>query len=117
MGQVWNSTLTRRTPLKKATKPLKRSTKPIAKVTKKRAAELRLYEKAKKELRTEDTCCQFPGCERTDLTCHHVKGRLGKMVYNKKYLVWLCPEHHTFAEENPTAAKKLKVSANRLDKL
>lgn len=117
MGQVWNSTLTRRTPLKKPTIPLKRSTKPIAKVAKKRAAELRLYEKAKKELHTEDTTCQFPGCQRIDVTCHHSKGRMGKMVYNKKYLVWLCSEHHTFAEEHPEEAKKLKVSANRLDKL
>lgn len=117
MGQVWNSTLTRRTPLKKATKPLKRSTKPIAKVTKKRAAELRLYEKEKIDYLNKHSTCEFPGCDSPLVTLHHRVGRMGKMVYNKKHFIALCWPHHSFAEENPTAAKKLKVSANRLDKL
>lgn len=117
---LWNSTLKRHTPLKRSTKALKRtaikkSQKPIPKVTKKRAAELRLYEKAKKEMFNEDTVCQFPGCCSRLVTLHHKKGRMGKMVYNKKYFIWLCPEHHDFAELNAVAAKELNISANRLD--
>lgn len=114
---IWNSTLKRYKPLPRATKPIKRSNKPIAKVAKKRAAELRLYEKAKKEEYTEDTICEFPSCGNHNVTLHHKKGRMGKMVYNKKYFCWLCPDHHNFAEGNPTAAKKLKISDNRLTKL
>lgn len=117
MGQVWNSTLTRRTPLKKPTKPLKRSNKPIAKVAKKRAAELRLYEKEKVDYLNDHSVCEFPGCDSVLVTLHHKRGRSGKMVYNKKHFIALCWPHHSFAEENATKAKQLKISENRLDKL
>jgi hypothetical protein len=116
MGKIWNSTLTRKTPLPRATKPLARSTKPIAKVTKKRAKKLREYEKNKAEVFKEIDCCQFPGCESEVKTLHHAGGRIGNNLIDKKLMRVLCPEHHLWAELNPLEAKKLNLSVSRLSK-
>lgn len=117
MAKVWNSTLNRYKPLPKATKPLPRSTKPIAKVSKSRAVQLRKYEKNKAEYLAENNVCEFPGCRRTDVTLHHRKGRVGKLLADMGHFCALCPDHHRYVEEHPNEAKYLNLSVSRLSKL
>jgi hypothetical protein len=117
MGKVWNSTLNRYKPLPKATKPLPRATKAIAKVSKSRAVKLRVYEQNKAEYLADNSVCEFPGCERTDVTLHHKIGRVGDLLTDKKHFCALCLEHHMYCEENPNIAKYLNLSGSRLSKL
>lgn len=116
MGKIWNSTLTRKTPLPKATKPIARSTKPIAKLSKQRAKKLRQYEQFKAEYLAEHPVCEFPACDSTNVTLHHRKGRIGDLLTDKNHFCALCPEHHRFVEENPNTAKWLNLSVSRLSK-
>ena len=87
----------------------------IKQVSDKRAKELRIYEKNKVEYFKEYPVCQFPGCECREVTLHHSKGRIGSLLTDKRYFKSLCPEHHTFCENNPEEAKRLQLSSSRLE--
>jgi len=45
---------------------------------------------------------------------HHSEGRQGEMLNREEYFVFLCHEHHVWAEEHPESAKELKLSRNRI---
>ena len=90
--------------------------KPIKPVADKRAKELAIYRKTRDDFFKKYSVCQYPGCNSTQITLHHMKGRSGEMVYNDKYFVSLCWPHHDLCERNPDEAKRLNLSVNRLDK-
>lgn len=99
----------KRSPITK--KPVK-----INKVSAKRAKELRVYEKEKAAFFETVEHCEFPGCEVTNISLHHAKGRIGDNLTDRRYFKALCWVHHQWAEENPTAAKEMGLSVSRLDK-
>ena len=90
--------------------------KPIKAISDKQAKRLAKYRIARDEYFKEQPVCEFPGCCSTDITCHHSAGKIGSLLWNKKYFKSLCWPHHKFCEENPTKAKELNLSVDRLDK-
>lgn len=86
----------------------------IKKVSDKRKKENILYEKAKKEHFELHPACQFPGCTSENRTLHHGAGRIGTLLWDKRYFKTLCPEHHRYCELHPIEAKELGLSFNRL---
>lgn len=97
-------------------KPLPKPTKPIRPRSKKRAAQERVYAKKRERIAQEEHVCQYPGCGRMADEIHHAQGRQGEMLNREEYFVFLCREHHDWAEEHPEAAKELKLSRNRIAK-
>lgn len=94
----------------KEEKPVKR----ISVRSVKRMAEERLYDKKKKEYLTEHIRCEVKGCNRVSEQLHHRKGRIGKLLYDERFFMAVCREHHTEIEVNPDAAKKNGYSLSRL---
>ena len=90
--------------------------KPITKVSQKQLERLKLYKKAKEEHFDKYPNCQYPGCTNRDRQLHHMCGRVGDLLFDKRYFKTLCDKHHRFVENNPTEAKRLKLSGDRLDK-
>jgi len=91
--------------------------KPIAPFSESELKRLARYRKARAESKKEHTgICDYPGCNSTDLTCHHGAGRVGDLIANKKYFKWLCVPHHQWAEANPEEAQALGLSFTRTDK-
>jgi hypothetical protein len=91
-------------------------TKQIKKVSDSQLLKLARYRKARDEHFEKYPKCQYPGCDSTDVTLHHAAGKIGELLYNKKYFRSLCLPHHRWAELHPKEAKKLKLSVTRLDK-
>ncbi len=79
--------------------------KPLRKVSAKRAAELRVYSKARKRHLE-----QYPYCERcgtmfnTDL--HHRAQRHGKKLNDTTQFMTLCRGCHDFCHQNPRIARE-----------
>ena len=90
--------------------------KPIPKVSSRQIERLNLYKIAKGEHFKDYPNCQYPGCTARDRQLHHVCGRVGDLLFDKRYFKTLCDEHHKFVENNPTIAKEMGLSADRLDK-
>lgn len=99
----------KKTPIAK--KPVK-----IKPISDKRRKQLREYEKEKKEYFELHTQCEFPGCEKTEITLHHMAGRIGDKLTDQRYFKALCWEHHRWIEEHPEAARRLGLSQSRLNK-
>lgn len=94
--------------------------RPIAKRSKKEALRQAKYVIAKAEHLKEYPTCQFPGCnESRYVSVHHSKGRIGDLLWDKRYFKTLCvfpgPDHHTRVENNPEEAKELGLSVSRLE--
>ena len=60
----------------------------------------------------ENQKCPITGKPTTDV--HHMKGRIGDLLLNKKYWIALSREGHKYVEENPEWAKENGYSLNRL---
>ena len=95
-------------------KPIKRSQKPISPRSQKRAKQERVYAKQRKEIMQERPQCQFPGCGRLASEIHHPAGRISERLTESELFVMLCHDHHVYVEMNPTQAKSLGLSKNRL---
>jgi hypothetical protein len=89
--------------------------KPISVKSVKRMAEERLYAKNKKEYLIEHIKCEVKGCNIVSMDIHHKKGRVGKLLYNKKFFMAVCRNHHTEIESNPDWAIKKGYSLKRLN--
>lgn len=74
------------------------------------------YRKARAEHFKEHPYCQYPGCTSPHITLHHGAGRIGDLLWNKRYFKSLCAPHHRWVEENATEAKSLKLSFDRTNK-
>ena len=90
--------------------------KPFKAISDKQAKRLAKYRVARDEKFKENPTCEFPECNSIEITCHHGAGKIGSLLWNKKYLKSLCWPHHNFCEENPEKAKQLGLSFDRLDK-
>jgi hypothetical protein len=89
--------------------------KPISVKSVKRLAEEKLYLKKKKEYLTAHIRCEVKGCNRVSEDCHHKRGRVGKLLYDEKYFMAVCREHHTEIENHPELAIKNGYSLKRLN--
>jgi hypothetical protein len=94
----------------KEEKPVKR----ISIRSVKRMAEERLFAKKKKEYLTAHIRCEVKGCNRVSEDIHHKKGRVGKLLYDERFFLAVCRNHHTEIETNPDAAKQNGYSLSRL---
>ena len=81
----------------------------------KRMAEERLYAKKKREYLVDHIRCEVKGCNRVSEDIHHKKGRVGKLLFNEKYFMAVCRDHHTEIETNVDWAIKNKYSLKRLN--
>src|SRR6185312_7518374 len=74
--------------------------KPIAIKSVKRISEEKLYLKKKKGYLTEHIRCEVKGCNQISTDLHHRKGRVGKLLYDERFFMAVCREHHTEIETN-----------------
>lgn len=96
-----------------------KKTKPwvaIASIGMKRQEALKEYRKRRDAYFKEYPVCEFPDCTSTDITLHHMRGRIGILLIDIQYFKSLCGKHHRFVEENPETAQKLGLSMKRLNK-
>ena len=100
----------------KPRKPLVQyQTKAIKQVSDTQAKRLKRYRIARDEYFKDYPVCQFPNCGSRNITLHHMKGKIGELLWNKKWFKSLCMYHHRIVEESPLESKILNLSANRLD--
>lgn len=97
-------------------KPLPKPTKPIRPRSKKRERQEIKYRNARKKYLEQHLVCEFPGCGCTDVTLHHMRGRIGSLLHDKRYFKALCWPHHEWAERHPKEAKQMRLSLNRVSK-
>lgn len=95
-------------------KPLPKATKPIRPRSKKRERQESKYRAAREKYFEQHPVCEFPGCKSTDVTLHHMRGRIGSLLHDKRYFKSLCWHHHQYVEQNPHEAKQLGLSLNRI---
>lgn len=95
-------------------KPLPVSKTKIAKTSKKLKQNLELYRIVKNKFLKDNPIGQFPNCTSREVTLHHAKGRIGKLLYDPTYFRSLCVEHHRWVEEHPVEAKEMGLSVSRL---
>lgn len=93
----------------KKQKPVK-----IAPISRNRQEALKKYRRLRDKYFEENPVCEFPGCNSREITLHHMRGRIGAFLTDKRYFKSLCWNHHRFVEENPTEAKELGLSESRL---
>ncbi len=53
--------------------------------------------------------CEWPGtgCVREATEIHHARGRVGKMLNDKRYWWALCREHHRYLHDHGKQSRKL----------
>lgn len=86
----------------------------ISPLSAKKARQLIEYRKIRDEYFREHPRCEFLGCYKTNITLHHMKGRVGGLLLDKRYFKSLCMKHHQWVELNPEQAKKMSLSLSRL---
>lgn len=90
--------------------------KPIPKVSQKQVERLAKYRKVRDQFMKEHPNCQarLDGCTIKATDTHHAKGKVGDLLTDKRYFKALCRSCHNYVETHPEEAKKLELSANRL---
>lgn len=88
--------------------------KAISPVSDKKAKELAKYCKLRDKYLADHPICEFPGCGSREVTLHHMKGRIGSLLHDKRYFKALCWSHHQWVELNPDEAKRMGLSLSRL---
>ncbi len=99
----------------KATGAIKKP-KPISPISNSRKEALKRYRRLRDKYFLDHPVCEFPECNSKNITLHHMRGRIGAFLTDKRYFKSLCMKHHRFVEENPLEAIKLGLSQKRLDK-
>lgn len=72
---------------------------PVAKTDKNLEA-LSKYRSERDLFLKQNPICMIDGCTGKS-TLHHAKGRIGKLLYDRKYFRNLCWKHHSYAETHP----------------
>lgn len=88
----------------------------IAACSKTRYSELAKYRRVRDRYFKDHPVCEYIGCNSQDVTLHHMRGRLGSLLTDKRYFKSLCLPHHQFVELHPDQAKQMGLSQSRLDK-
>lgn len=86
----------------------------IKPISDKKAKELSVYRKLRDEYMKKHPVCEYPGCHSTNITLHHMAGRIGLNLINIGNFKSLCMAHHRWVEEHPVEAKEMGLSINRL---
>ncbi len=110
-------TCTPKTPLKRT--QLKKKSYTINRESKSRAKENRIYIVENKIFLKENPICQAnikDTCTKTATQVHHKKGRIAKLLLDKKYWLPGCDPCHKWIELHPIEAKELGLSDYRLSK-
>lgn len=92
----------------------KASNKPIKKVSGNKLEALKKYRRLRDKYFEQHPVCEFPKCNSRDITLHHMRGRIGSFLTDKRYFKSLCLHHHRYVENNPLEAQKLGLSQKRL---
>jgi hypothetical protein len=105
-------------PKKEAPKKEKKPQKPLKKNTPKRAKQEREYSKKRKEFLSLNKIClvAVAGCTKEATQIHHMAGRIGNKLTDKKDFLPCCGNCHDFLEANPLTAKEMQFSKSRLKK-
>lgn len=111
-------------PLDKKGKPISdRGYDRIKKISRKGYEKNIIYKQARKEYFEEHPFCEvrLPGClipsidaDNSGLQIHHKKGRVGKLLYDKRYFLSVCGNCHRYIEDHPEEAKENGWSLSRL---
>ena len=67
--------------------------------TPKRAAQIRLYNKAREEYMEDNNCCEI--CSGTQIVLHHKKGRRGERLMDKNFFMSVCNFCHNIIHTRP----------------
>lgn len=86
----------------------------ISPVSKSMAKKLAEYRVVRDEYMREHPICEHPDCNHPATDLHHAAGRHGNNLIDVGKFRALCRDCHRWVEENPTAAKELGLSLNRL---
>lgn len=92
----------------------------IKRRTKKRAADERIYNARVSELKLDENnvcAANWEGCNGRYEHNHHGRGRVGKLLLDEQYWIFLCSNCHDKVELMPKKAKKKKLSFLRIDKV
>lgn len=88
--------------------------KPINQISNKRKEALKRYRRLRDKYFIDHPICEFKGCNSQNITLHHMKGRIGCFLTDKRYFKSLCLTHHRFVEDNPLEAIKMGLSFKRI---
>jgi hypothetical protein len=55
--------------------------------------------------------CAFPRCGKVATECHHVRGRIGRLLLDRRFWLPVCLEHHRRIHERPAEARSLGLLA------
>jgi len=76
---------------------------------------LREYRKAADAYLAEHPRCQFPlGCASTDVSIHHLGGRIGLRLFDVALWRASCNLHNCFAEDYPLLSERIGWRVNRV---
>lgn len=98
----------------KKEKGLKRTK--IRQVSKKQGIRLKEYSQIKAMYLASHHNCEFKGCWELSNEVHHKAGKTGKLLFDGRYFMAVCRDHHIWIETHPKESKELGYSVTRLDK-
>jgi hypothetical protein len=84
----------------------------IRRRSKKRAAQEREYARIAKEILSQEPICPVTGEIATQI--HHMKGRIGDLLTDRRYMLPVSDRGHKKIELNPDWAKEMGYSLSRL---
>lgn len=95
--------------------PLRTSNKPIKAVADKRNKQNKEYSSIRKVHLEEKPFCELklPGCGGFATEVHHMKGRIGNLLTNRRYFKSTCRSCHQWVTENSMEAIQLGLSLSR----
>ena len=99
-------------PLKRA--PIKKKAKAIKRFSSRRMIQNEEYKVARMEYLEDHKVCEVKGCMHPANQIHHRKGRIEKLLTDKRYFLAVCEYCHGEIELKPLWAKKMGYSLNRL---
>lgn len=78
---------------------------PIRRVSKKRAAQLRVYSKLRKDFLEKNPVCQL--CNNANATdIHHGWGRIGELLNAEEHWFSICRPCHEWVHNHPSQARR-----------
>ena len=88
----------------------------IRKVSKKQAARLRKYKTLRDDYLEVNAFCLVKGCNCMSSEVHHMKGRIGDLLFDTRFFLPVCRAHHNYIENHPRESYEAGYSLKRLAK-
>lgn len=89
---------------------MKRS--PLKKMSSKASVRMKTYLKARKEYMEEHPCCEI--CNALAVCIHHKKGKLGDLLWDKRFFMSTCFNCHRRIEDNRAWGYEMGYLLDRL---